>query len=163
MKIYNFYTVLEEGRYKGKTVREVFDKDKSNIFKLIKKYGYSFSDDVLKSANITKIVRNREVKLEWPRHAPDKNAKKYRKDTKTLEQILDEFDDERVKIKGTDTVKEPATKKKKKTGTDSDMMTDDCYTPITTKSGRKLKSAVETDNNEYYMPVRTDLTSIDNC
>jgi len=150
MEIYNFDTVLQQGRQKGKTVREVFDKDRSSIFKLIKKYGYSFSDEVLAAAHITKIVRNREVKLEWPRHAPDKNAKKYKKDTKTLEQILDEFDDERVKIKGTDTVKEPPTKKKKKAGTDSDMMTDDCYTPITAKSELK------------HMPVM-DLTSIDNC
>lgn len=163
MEIYNFDTVLQEGRQKGKTVREVFDKDRSNIFKLIKKYGYSFSDEVLAAAHITKIVRNREVKLEWPRHLPDKNSKKYRKETKTIDQILDEFDDERTKIKGMDTVKEPTAKTKKKTGTETDMLTEDSYGPSTTKPKQKLKSGAETCDDEYWMPVRMDLTSIDNC
>ena len=113
MEIYNFDTVLQEGRQKGKTVREVFDKDRSNIFKLIKKYGYSFSDEVLAAAHITKIVRDREIKLEWPRHLPDRSSKKYRKETKTIDQILDEFDDERVKVKETDSNKDYKTKKKK--------------------------------------------------
>jgi len=120
MEIYNFDTVLQQGRQKGKTVREVFDKDRSNIFKLIKKYGYSFSDEVLAAAHITKIVRDREVKLEWPRHLPDKSSKRYRKETKTIDQILDEFDDERFKIKETDTNKEYVSKKKKKSETESD-------------------------------------------
>jgi hypothetical protein len=114
MVIYNFDTVLPEGRHKGKTVREVFDKDKSNIFKLIKKYGYSFDDEVLAAAHITKIVRNHEARLEWPRHVADKNAKKYRKDTKTIEQILDEFDDERMKIKDVADNKETAPKSNSK-------------------------------------------------
>ena len=130
MEIYNFDTVLQEGRQKGKTVREVFDKDRSNIFKLIKKYGYSFSDEVLAAAHITKIVRNREVKLEWPRHLPDKNSKKYRKETKTIDQILDELDDERVNIKETDASKEHVSKKKKKSETEYDeTKNDDMDTP----------------------------------
>ena len=113
MEIYNFDTVLEEGRHKGKTVREVFDKDRSNIFKMIKKYGYSFDDEVLAAAHITKTIRNHEARLEWPRHVAEKNTKRYRKDTKTIDQILDEFDDERVRIKETNDEKEPVANKKK--------------------------------------------------
>lgn len=113
MRIYNFDTVFQEGRYKGKTVQEVFDKDKSNIFKLIKKYGYSFDDEVLAAAHITKIIRNHEVRLEWEHHVADKNSKKYKKDTKTVEQILNELDDERMNIKDLNNNKEHISKKKK--------------------------------------------------
>ena len=98
MTIYHFDTVLQEGRYKGKTVQEVFDKNKDTIFKLIKKYGYSFDDEVLAAAHITKTVSNHRTYLEWEHHSAE-NVKKLRKDTKSIEEILDEFEDNRIKIK----------------------------------------------------------------
>ena len=94
---YNFESILPEGRYKGKTVREVFDKNKSSIFKLIKRYGYSFSDDVLAEAHIRKISSEHHAYLEWEHHATDN--KRLKKDTKTIEEILDEMDYERLKVK----------------------------------------------------------------
>ena len=96
MKKFDFNTVLPEGRYKGKTVEEVFQNNKKSIFSLIKQYGYSFSDDVLKEAGIKKIIRDREAHWEIERDIKKgKQEKKLKKDTKNIEQILDELEESR--------------------------------------------------------------------
>ena len=58
MEVYHFDSVITEGKYKDKTVQEAFDTDKKVIFNLIKKYKYSFDDEVLAAANIKKIKHN---------------------------------------------------------------------------------------------------------
>ncbi len=98
MYIFNFDSILPEGRYKGKTVREVFDKNKGSIFKIIKRYHYSFSDDVLEAAHITKIEHEHHSYIEWEHHSAE-NMKKLKKDTKSLDEILDEMEESRLKIK----------------------------------------------------------------
>ena len=105
MKIYNFDTQLTEGKFKNnpKTVREAFENDSKIIFKLIKKYGYSFSDDVLAEAGINKIVRNltfTNVIVEHDQVKPDN--KKYKKDKKSIDEILDEICDEHNNFKEDD-------------------------------------------------------------
>ena len=105
MKIYNFDTQLTEGKFKNnpKTVREAFEDDNKIIFKLIKKYGYSFSDDVLAEAGIRKTVRNKtftNVIVEHDQVKPDN--KKYKKDKKSIDEILDEICDEHNNFKEDD-------------------------------------------------------------
>lgn len=105
MKIYNFNTQLTEGKFKNnpKTVREAFEDDSKIIFKLIKKYGYSFSDDVLAEAGIRKTVRDKtftNVIVEHDQVNPDN--KKYKKDKKSIDEILDEICDEHNNFKEDD-------------------------------------------------------------
>lgn len=64
---YHFDTVLTEGRNKGKTVKEVFDKHPDFIFKTLKKWSVNkvhnkeFDDEVLAAARITKIVHDPDL------------------------------------------------------------------------------------------------------
>lgn len=105
MKIYDFDTELTEGKFKNnpKTVREAFEDDKKIIFKLIKKYGYSFSDDVLAEAGIKKLVRDRTFSNVFVDHdKPKSDNKKLKKDKKSIEEILDEICDEHNNIKEDD-------------------------------------------------------------
>ena len=102
MKIYNFDTQLTEGKFKNnpKTVKEAFENDSKIIFKLIKKYGYNFSDEVLAEAGIKKIIRNHTTTNVIVDHDPVKpDNKKYKKDKKSLDEILDEICDEHNNIK----------------------------------------------------------------
>ena len=106
MKVYNFDTQLTEGKFKNnpKTVREAFDDDNKIVFKLIKKYGYSFSDDVLAEAGIKKIVRNHTFNNVIVEHDPVKpDNKKYKKEKKSVDEILDEICDEHNNVKDDDT------------------------------------------------------------
>lgn len=103
-EILTFDSILTEGRgYKGKTVREVFNKDKGSIFYLIKTYHYQFSDDVLAEAHITKVIHDRKVYQEEYHAIRDKGLRgdnrKLKKDHKSLDEILDEMDDQRESIK----------------------------------------------------------------
>jgi hypothetical protein len=70
---------------------------------LIKKYGYSFSDDVLAEAGIRKTVRDKtftNVIVEHDQVKPDN--KKYKKDKKSIDEILDEICDEHNNFKEDD-------------------------------------------------------------
>lgn len=100
MEIYHFDTILPEGKFKDQTVSEAFSHDNKIIFKLIKKYGYSFDDEVLAAANIKKIKRNVTVSNIIVDHDPVKSSnKKLKKDKKSLDEILDEICDEHMNIK----------------------------------------------------------------
>ena len=102
MTVYNFDTQLTEGKFKNnpKTVREAFESDNKIIFKLIKKYGYRFSDDVLAEAGIKKIVRNQTFTNVIVEHdKPRVDNKKLKKDKKSIDEILDEICDEHNNIK----------------------------------------------------------------
>lgn len=100
MEIYHFDTILPEGKFKGQTVSEAFSHDNKIIFKLIKKYGYSFDDEVLVAANIKKIKHNVMVSNIIVDHDPVKpNNKKLKKDKKSIDEILDEICDEHLNIK----------------------------------------------------------------
>lgn len=100
MEIYHFDTILPEGKFKDQTVSEAFSHDNKIIFKLIKKYGYSFDDEVLAAANIKKIKRNVTVSNIIVDHDPVKPSnKKLKKDKKSIDEILDEICDEHLNIK----------------------------------------------------------------
>lgn len=101
MKIYHFDTLLTEGRFKDdhKTVQEAFDEDHGIIFNLIKKYKYNFDDEVLAAANITKTIRDHQfVNVVIDRRPPKNDNKKYKKEKKSLDEILDEICEEHVKF-----------------------------------------------------------------
>lgn len=100
MEIYHFDTILPEGKFKDQTVSEAFNHDNKIIFKLIKKYGYSFDDEVLAAANIKKIKHNVTVSNIIVDHDPVKSSnKKLKKDKKSIDEILDEICDEHLNIK----------------------------------------------------------------
>lgn len=60
--VYDFDTVIQNGKEKGMTVREAFEKDNRFVFETIKKWSADkvrnkeFSDDVLAAAHITKRI-----------------------------------------------------------------------------------------------------------
>ncbi len=102
MKTYHFNTLLTEGKFKDnpKTVQEAFESDNKIIFSLIKKYGYSFDDEVLEAAHIKKIVRDHSTNSILVDHDPVKPMnKKLKKDKKSIDEILDELCDEHINIK----------------------------------------------------------------
>ena len=86
MEILNKKSVIElTGRYNGKTVEEVLNKNRKSIFTLIKK-GLCFDDEVLKEAHITKTIRDRHAYYEFERHAKDN--KKYEKEKMSKDDVI---------------------------------------------------------------------------
>lgn len=111
MQVYNFETEIEDGRYKGQTIRQVFEKHHDFIFKTIKRWAANgvqdkeFSDDVLTAANIKRSVSNFHTYQEDYVCNPKKEITsigvKLKKDTKTVDEIFDEMEAERNKSKMT--------------------------------------------------------------
>jgi hypothetical protein len=109
-KIYKFDTVLEDGRYKNKTVLEVFRNHPDFIFKTLQKWAINgikdkeFDDEVLNAAHIIKKVNSSNYFQEEFSVPRDKEAlkplKKLRKENKTLDEIVDEMEEERYKNVG---------------------------------------------------------------
>ena len=70
MITYTFDTVLTEGKEKGKTLREVFEKNPRFIFETIKKWSADkvrnkeFSDEVLEAAHIHKHIDPNSVRIQ---------------------------------------------------------------------------------------------------
>ena len=52
--------VITKGKFKGKTIAEVIDIDRHEIFNMLKK-GFYFDDDVLKAAHITRHIRDSKI------------------------------------------------------------------------------------------------------
>jgi hypothetical protein len=100
MKTYHLDSELTEGKFKGKTVLEALNEDKKFVLNMIKKYKCSFDDEVLKEAGIVKIVHEHTFTNTIVEHdKPKPNAKKLKKDKKSIDEILDEMYDERMNIK----------------------------------------------------------------
>ena len=78
-------TIETTGRYNGKTVREILEKNRGDIMKLIKK-GFRFDEEVLAAAHIKKTERERRSYNVIVDH--DKNNKTYEKDTASMKEIL---------------------------------------------------------------------------
>lgn len=81
--------ITEKGRYKGKIVEEIINKNRKAIFAMIKK-GIMFDDEVLEMAHIKKVEHPHTVTCEIERHS-NKSHKKYEKDSAKLEDILKEI------------------------------------------------------------------------
>ena len=102
MEIYHFDTELNEGKFKNNpvTVREAFEADPKIIFNLIKKFKYSFDDEVLEAAHIKKTVRDQKCFSVIVDKDPVKPSNKvYKKDKKSLDDILDEMYEEHMNVK----------------------------------------------------------------
>ena len=111
MQTLNFNTVLTDGKYNGKTVSEVFNKNPKFVFDTIKKWAINgindkeFADEVLKEAKITKIVHSETIFQEnfcVNRDLDETSYKKLKKDNKTIDQIIEEFDKNLIVEKGRD-------------------------------------------------------------
>lgn len=108
MDVLNFNSVIEDGRYKGKTIEEVFNKKPDYIWKTIKKWvangvkDKTFSDDVLEAAHIKHEIRDRKVYQEdfYVERDVDvlKRLKKLKKENKSIDEIVDEIDKEHEMI-----------------------------------------------------------------
>lgn len=109
MEVYHFNTEITEGRYKGKTIEEVFSKHPDFIFKTIKKWAINgvnnktFDDEVLAAAHISKHEGEHHIYQEEFSVPRDKEAtkpmKKLRKENKSIDEIFDEMDEERYNYK----------------------------------------------------------------
>ena len=94
MEKLNFDSVLDEGKFKQNptTVREAFNANPKIIFELIKKYHYNFDDEVLAAAHITRTSHSHRVENVIVDKDPVKPSnKKYKKDKKSMDEILDEI------------------------------------------------------------------------
>lgn len=74
--------------YEGKTVRELIEENRSNIFKLIKR-GLRFDDEVLKEAHITKTIRDERTYNVIAEHSKPSAKKIYKKETASYEEIVE--------------------------------------------------------------------------
>lgn len=81
--------ITEHGRYEGKTVEEIINKNRKAIFAMIKK-GMRFNEEVLAMAHIKHIVHPPVVYTEIVHH-DHKSNKKYEKDTAKIDDILKEI------------------------------------------------------------------------
>ena len=87
MDILNLDSVLEtNGRYNGKTVRQIVENNRNEIMRLIKK-GYNFGNDVLEAAHIKKSESAHVISNVICEHEK-KSGKVYEKDTATMKEIL---------------------------------------------------------------------------
>lgn len=94
LKYFSFEDELEVGKYKGKTVREVIDNEydaKGAIFNLIKEWGLSFSDEVLKEVHIKKIVHEPTFKHIVIDRSKNTEQKALPKDKVKIDKIIEDL------------------------------------------------------------------------
>lgn len=87
--VYGMDDQLSYGRIKGKTPRQLIEKNKRKIFDLIKN-GFSFDDDVLKNAGITKKITNVRVYNSFCDHYSGE-TKKMPKERLSYDRIMEEL------------------------------------------------------------------------
>ena len=80
--------VITKGKFKGKTIAEVINIDRHEIFNMIKK-GLYFDDEVLKAAHITRHIRDGKIIQTIIDRKVVKDTKVYPKDTKKVSEIID--------------------------------------------------------------------------
>lgn len=86
--ILNIHSEVTIGKHKGRSVNDILNIDKKEIFNLIKQ-GLLFDDEVLSIAGIKKSVRDVKVLQVFVEH--EKDNKKYEKETASLSKILKEI------------------------------------------------------------------------
>lgn len=94
MKTFHFDSILDEGKFKNNptSVKDAFYDNPKIIFELIKKYHYNFDDEVLEAAHITKTTHDHQVRNVIVDKDPVKPSnKKYKKEKKSVDEILDEI------------------------------------------------------------------------
>ena len=80
--------VITKGKFKGKTIAEVIDINRHEIFNMIKK-GFYFDDEVLKAAHITRHIRDSKIIQTIIDRKVVKDTKVYPKETKKVSEIID--------------------------------------------------------------------------
>ena len=80
--------VITKGKFKCKTIAEVIDIDRHEIFNMIKK-GFYFDDEVLKAAHIIRHIRDSKIIQTIIDRKVVKDTKVYPKDTKKVSEIID--------------------------------------------------------------------------
>ena len=81
-------SVIENGPYKGNTVRDIIKTDKKQLFDLIKR-GVLFEEEVYKEARIQHNVRDYEIKHEVVDKIKLKDTKIYPKETESVKKIME--------------------------------------------------------------------------
>lgn len=72
--------IIDNDKYKNKTVREILENDRKKLITLSKE-GYYFDDEVFKFARYTRTIRDEKIILEFVDRKVVKDKKKYSKDS----------------------------------------------------------------------------------
>lgn len=89
MKKLTMNDTIKNGKYIDKTVEEV-TKIRGAIFSMIKD-GYEFDDEVLKTAHISKTIRDERIDFVVNPHKDDNSSKPLPVETASMKQILAEI------------------------------------------------------------------------
>lgn len=93
MKYLELDDIIDNEKYKGKTVKEILESDRKKLISLCKE-GYNFSDNVLKFARYTRTIRDEKIYFEFIDRSktPVKNKKTLMKDSESnVKKILKEL------------------------------------------------------------------------
>lgn len=87
-QILNLDSIVTLGKYNGKTVNEIIEKDRSAIVALSKK-GLFFDDEVFAKARYTHIVNEAQFIMEIADRPKPKTIKPLKKDTENINKIIE--------------------------------------------------------------------------
>lgn len=79
-------SIINKGKYKGKTISEIIDIDRKEMINLFKK-GYYFDDEVMEKSRFKRVVRDVKCENVIAEHL-EKDTKVYTTDTKNINEIL---------------------------------------------------------------------------
>lgn len=79
-------SIINKGKYKGKTISEIIDIDRKEMINLFKK-GYYFDDEVMEKSRFKRVIRDVKCENVIAEHLK-KDTKVYTTDTKNINEIL---------------------------------------------------------------------------
>lgn len=79
-------SIINKGKYKGKTISEIIDIDRKEMINLFKK-GYYFDDEVMEKSRFKRVIRDVKCENVIAEHL-EKDTKVYTTDTKNINEIL---------------------------------------------------------------------------
>lgn len=91
-KTYDLDTIIDvRSNYNGLTVAAAIEKDRRCIMELVKKYGLHFTDAVVAKAGLKRTITHERAYCEVVEHRMPNIKQKYKKDTESVEKIIDKL------------------------------------------------------------------------
>lgn len=91
-KTYDLDTIIDvRSNYNGLTVATAIEKDRRCIMELVKKYGLHFTDAVIEKARLKRTITHEQTYCEVVEHRMPNIKQKYKKDTESVEKIIDKL------------------------------------------------------------------------
>lgn len=91
-KTYDLDTIIDvRSNYNGLTVAAAIEKDRRCIMELVKKYGLHFTDAVIEKARLKRTITHKQTYCEVVEHRMPNIKQKYKKDTESVEKIIDKL------------------------------------------------------------------------